>query len=224
MSKAVFVVIDGGDNSGKATQTALLAERLRQEGKTVGTLDFPQYEVNTFGKLIKESLQGQHGDFMSVDPKIASALYAVDRYESKGVLQALLEQNDIVILDRYVSANMLHQGSKIENVLVRQEFLQWLEHVEYGIFGMPKPDLTIALAVSAEDSEAVLKRMIEDGKKAPDQAESDRAHQHRVSECLEWLSAMRDNWNTVRCSSGINGLRSREEIHEEVYKLVAELL
>lgn len=223
MSKAVFVVIDGGDNSGKATQTALLVDRLRKEGKKVGTLDFPQYEVNTFGRLIKESLQGKHGDFLAVDPKIASTLYAADRYEAKGVLQELLAQNDVVILDRYVSANMLHQGSKIENVLERQEFLAWLEHVEYGIFGIPKPDLVIALSVSAEDSEAILARMIEDGSKEPDQAESDRAHQHRVSECLEWLCAMRDNWNTVHCSSGINGLRSREEIHQEVYQLVAEL-
>jgi dTMP kinase len=224
MSKAVFVVIDGGDNSGKATQTALLVERLRAEGRSVGTLDFPQYEVNTFGKLIKESLMGEHGDFLAIDPKIASTLYAADRFESKGVLNELLLQNDVVVLDRYVSANMLHQGAKIDDVLKRQEFLQWLEHVEYGIFGMPQPDLTIALSVSAEDSEAVLKRMIEEGKKQPDQAESDREHQHRVSECLEWLCAMRDNWNTVHCSSIINGLRSREEIHEDVYKLVVELL
>jgi len=223
MSKAVFVVLDGGDNSGKATQTALLVDRLRAEGKRVGTLDFPQYEVNAFGKLIKEALQGKHGDFLAVDPKIASTLYAADRFEAKGVLQELLAQNDVVILDRYVSANMLHQGSKIENVLERQEFLAWLEHVEYGIFGIPKPDLVIALAVSAEDSEAILSRMIEEGSKEPDQAESDRAHQHRVSECLQWLCAMRDNWNTVHCSSGINGLRSREEIHQEVYQLVAEL-
>jgi len=224
MSKAVFVVIDGADNSGKATQTALLVERLRAEGKKVGTLDFPQYTVNTFGKLIKECLAGEHGDFLAVDPKIASTLYAADRFEAKGVLLELLAQNDVVILDRYVSANMLHQGAKFENGEERRQFLEWLDHVEYGIFGMPKPDLTISLSVSPEDTKGILMRMIEEGKKSPDAAEIDRQHQKRVAECLEWLSSVKENWNTVHCSSGINGLRSREDIHEEVYRLVTELL
>jgi dTMP kinase len=222
--KALLIAIDGADNTGKATQTALLVERLRSEGKKVGTLDFPQYTVNTFGKLIKECLVGEHGDFISVDPKIASTLYAADRYEAKGVLLQLLAQNDVVILDRYVSANMLHQGSKIEDKAERTDFLQWLEHVEYGIFGMPLPDLTISLAVSPEDSDAILARMVEEGKKTPDTAETDREHQKRVAQCLDWLSSMKENWITVHCSSGINGLRSREDVHEEVYRLVKELL
>ena len=222
--KATFIVIDGADNSGKATQTSLLVERLRAEGKKVGMLDFPQYTVNAFGKLIRECLDGKHGNFLAIDPKIASALYAADRYETKGVLMEMLTQNDVVVLDRYVSANMLHQGAKIENVDERREFLVWLDHVEYGIFGMPQPDLTIALAVSPEDTNDILKRMIEEGKKAPDTAEADREHQRRVSECLEWLSSMKENWNTVHCSSGIDGLRSREDIHEEVYHLVTQIL
>lgn len=224
MQKAVFIVIDGADNSGKATQTALLVERLRNEGKNVGTLDFPQYTVNTFGKLIKECLVGEHGDFLRVDPKIASTLYAADRFESKGVLLELLAQNEVVVLDRYVSANMLHQGAKIDDVEKRREFLLWLEHIEYGIFGMPIPDLTVSLDVSPEDNAHILERMVEEGKKTPDMAESDREHQRRVSECLQWLSSMKDSWSTVHCSSGINGLRSREDIHEEVYRLVKELL
>jgi dTMP kinase len=224
MKKAVLIAIDGADNSGKATQTALLVERLRAEGKKVGTLDFPQYTVNTFGKLIKECLEGAHGDFMAVDPRIASTLYAADRFEAKGVLLQLLAQNDVVILDRYVSANMLHQGAKIEAVLQRQEFLEWLEHVEYGVFGMPQPDATISLSVSPEDSDAILKRMVEEGKKTPDMAEKDREHQKRVAQCLEWLASVKESWSTVHCSSGINGLRSREDIHEEVHALVSHLL
>jgi len=223
-TKALFIVIDGADNSGKATQTSLLVERLRAEGKKVGTLDFPQYTVNTFGKLIRECLDGKRGDFLSLDPKIASVLYAADRYEAKGVLLEMLAQNDVVVLDRYISANMLHQGAKIQNVDERREFLKWLDHVEYGIFGMPRPDLTIALAVSPQDTNDILERMIEEGKKEPDTAEIDREHQKRVSECLEWLSSMKENWSTVHCSSGIHGLRAREDIHEEVYMRITQLL
>lgn len=224
MQKGKLIVIDGADNVGKATQTALLVSRLKEGGKKVGTLDFPQYTVNTFGKLIKECLKGEHGDFLNVDPKIASALYAADRFEAKGVLLELLAQNDAVILDRYVSANMLHQGAKIADVAQRREFLEWLEHVEYGIYGMPKPDLTISLAVSPEDSNAILARMVEEGKKTADVAETDREHQKRVAQCLQWLSTMKENWITVHCSSGIHGLRSREDIHEEVYKVAVQLL
>src|SRR5690606_18120181 len=133
-------------------------------------------------KLIKECLEGQHGDFLSLDPKIASVLYASDRFEAKGVLCELLAQNDVVILDRYVSANMLHQGAKIADMRERQQFLEWLEHVEYGVFGMPRPDHTLSLAVSPEDSNAILETMIAEGKKTPDTAEIDREHQKRVSE------------------------------------------
>jgi len=223
MKKAKLIVLDGGDNVGKATQTALLLERLKKEGKKVATLDFPQYTVNTFGKLIKECLTGQHGDFMAIDPKIASVLYAADRYESKNQLIGLLEEADVVILDRYVSANMLHQGAKIVDIEKRTEFLQWLESVEYGIFGLPEPDLTIALLVSPEHSHEILMRMVEDGSKTSDVAESDRVHQKGVARCVEWLSSMKKNWITIHCS-GITGLRSREDIHAEIHKLVSDIL
>jgi len=223
MQKAKLIVLDGGDNVGKATQTMLLLERLKSEGYNVGTLDFPQYTNNTFGKLIKECLTGQHGDFMSIDPKIVSVLYAADRFESKNRLLQLLEETDVVILDRYVSANMLHQGAKIADIEKRKEFLEWLESIEYGIFGLPEPDLTIALSVSPEHSSDILLRMVEEGKKTPDSAETDRIHQKGVAQCVEWLSSMKNNWTTVHCSS-IEGLRSREDIHEEVYGIVKPLL
>lgn len=224
MLSGKLIVIDGADNVGKATQTALLVERLRTEGKKVGTLDFPRYEVNTFGKLIRECLMGQRGDFLTIDPKIASTLYAADRFESKGALVELMNSNDVVVLDRYVSANMLHQGAKIEDVSQRHEFLLWLEQVEYGVFGMPQPDLTISLAVSPEDSNAILAKMVADKTKTADVAETDREHQKRVAHCLQWLSTMKENWTTVHCSSGIHGLRSREDIHEEVYNVAVQLL
>lgn len=223
MQKAQLIVLDGTDNSGKATQTKLLIEHLQRENIKVGTLDFPQYETNTFGQLIKECLQGGHGDFLALNPKIASTLYAADRYESKGLLQSLLAQNEVVILDRYVSANMLHQGAKIEDVIQRQQFLSWLDHVEYGVFGMPKPDRTVALDVSLEDNETILTKMVEDGSKTPDIAEKDREHQRRVGQCLTWLASTQESWTVVHCS-GSNGLRSRESIHEEIYGIVQEEL
>lgn len=221
MKHATLIVIDGADNAGKATQTKLLLERLQKEGKNVGTLAYPQYDENVFGQLIRGCLNGEHGDFLSLDPKIASTLYAADRYESKTTLDALLEDCDVVVLDRYVSANMLHQGAKIEDEQERTEFLEWLEGVEYGVFGMPRPDLTIALFLNEEDSVQLLSRMVEQGEKSADKAESDRVHQQMVSACAQWLVASREAWIAVHCSHEEGGVRSREDIHEEIYRIAS---
>lgn len=223
MKQATLIVIDGADNSGKATQADLLRKHLEGEGLRAGTMDFPRYTQNTFGKLIKESLQGLHGDFLQKDPRVASVLYAADRFESKNALQELLDTSDVVVLDRYVSANMLHQGAKIDDEEERKEFLLWLEHVEYEIFGLPKPDLTIMLSVSPEDSERILQEMVKEGTKTPDLAEKDREHQRRVASCMDWLSAMKQNWSTVHCS-GTDGLRSREDIHREIHEVARRII
>ncbi len=223
MKKAKLIVIDGADNSGKATQTELLRIRLAEDGFSVGTMDFPRYTQNTFGKLIKESLLGFHGDFMKKDPRVASVLYAADRFESKDELFKLLEDNDVVVLDRYVSANMLHQGAKIEDEVERKEFMLWLEHVEHDIFGLPKPDLTVMLEVSPEHSEEVLRLMVEQGAKTADVAEQDREHQKRVASCALWLSTIRENWSTIQCSKD-GTLRSREDIYEELVSIVKKIL
>ena len=137
-----LIVIEGIDKSGKATQTRFLVRRLKKEGKRVASVSFPEYKSNLFGKLIKEALAGEHGDFLSLDPFIASTLYAADRYESKEKIEAWLSAGYTVVLDRYVSSNQIHQGGKIRNMRKRVAFLSWLEKVEYGIFRLPKPNIT----------------------------------------------------------------------------------
>jgi dTMP kinase len=221
MKKAQLIIIDGGDNAGKATQVDLLMRRLVSQGQSVSKMDFPQYQQNTFGHLLRDSLDGKHGDFMSLDPKIASTLYAADRFESKKELLRWIEEGRIIIFDRYVSANMLHQGAKIDNADEREEFLQWLDHVEHEIFGMPRPDLTIYLSVPPEKSAALLEYAVGNGTKAADVAESDRDHQTKVAACAAYLSNSRDQWVTVACMQG-DEMRTREDIHEEVYNIVTK--
>jgi len=223
MKKSKIIVIDGGDNVGKATQADLLLRRLSDDGVAAGKMDFPQYNKNTYGHLIKECLDSQHGDFIALDPKIAATLYAVDRYESKPEIDKWLDEGKIIVLDRYVSANMLHQGSKIEDPDKREEFLNWLDHVEYEIFDLPRPDLTIYLNVPPDESEKLLEYVVGMGGKVIDAAESDRMHQAKVAACAEYLSTSRDRWETVECMIDGN-LRTREDIHEEIYKIVAEQL
>ncbi len=220
---AKIIVIDGGDSVGKATQADLLMRRLVTEGVSVGKMDFPRYTQNTYGHLLRECLDGKRGDFLSLDPKIAATLYAADLYESKKELLQWLEEGRVVIFDRYVSANMLHQGAKIDDPDEREEFLRWLDHVEYELFGMPRPDLTIYLDVPPEKSAKLLEYVVGIGAKVPDLAESDREHQEKVAACAAYLSQSRDRWVAIQCMDG-EELRTREDIHEELYTHVMQLL
>lgn len=217
-----LIVIDGGDNVGKATQADLLMRRLVTEGVAVGKLDFPRYSQNTFGHLLQDCLKGQCGDFMQLHPKIAATLFAADRFESKKELETWLEEERVVVLDRYVSANMLHQGAKIDDPDEREEFLRWLDHVEYEIFGMPRPDLTVYLEVPPEESQKLLEYVVEIGAHEADVAEKDRTHQRKVAECANYLRQSRDKWATIQCLDAEGKLRTREDIHEELYKLVKQ--
>ena len=53
-NKGKLIVIDGIDGSGKATQTKILVEKLRQQGLAVETLNFPQYENNFYYQNISK--------------------------------------------------------------------------------------------------------------------------------------------------------------------------
>ena len=222
--KGKLIAIDGGDNVGKATQADLLMRRLVEEGISVGKMDFPRYAQNTYGHLIDDCLKGDCGDFMGLDPKIAATLFAVDRYESKKELMEWLEEGRVVILDRYVSANMLHQGAKIDDPDQREEFLRWLDHVEYEIFGMPRPDITVYLEVPPEESQKLLEYVVSIGAEKPDVAEVDVAHQQKVAECANYLRQSRDKWITVQCLNDEGHLRTREDIHEELFAIVSDQL
>ena len=144
-----FIVIDGTDGSGKATQTELLASKLRRSGLDVAIADFPQYNSKSAG-LVEEYLSGKYGSPDEVGPYRASIFYAADRYDASFVIREWLKQGKIVISNRYVTANMGHQGGKISNPLEKKHFFDWLHELEYEIFNIPRPDLNIILHVPAE--------------------------------------------------------------------------
>lgn len=220
-----LLVIDGGDGAGKATQVGLLVKRLRDQGHKVEALDFPQYTQNTFGKLIRECLDGKRGDFMAVDARIASTLYAADRFETKPRLEQWLQEGKIVVLDRYVSANMMHQGAKIDDPEALEAFLSWLDHMEHEIFGIPRPDLIVYLAVPNKVRVALKARAVEEGKHgaAIDVAERNHEHQEATEDRARRIVASKNNWHMIDCTDG-EDMRTREDIHEGVMDVVTETL
>ena len=125
--KGKLIVIDGTDGSGKTTQIDLLAKRLKKDGFKIKTVDFPEYYKNFFGGFIGHCLSEQYFNFLKVHPKIASVLYAAYRFESSSEIRKWLDGGYIVLANRYVSANQIHQGGKIKSN--KKIFVAFLEKI-----------------------------------------------------------------------------------------------
>ncbi len=226
--KGKLIVIDGTDGSGKATQVDLLVKHLKQEGKKVKVVDFPDYYENFFGQFIGHCLSEQYYNFIKVHPKIASVLYAADRFESSGKIEKWLKEGNVVIANRYASANQIHQGGKIANTKKREAFLKWLATMEYEVFKIPKPDVVFYLSVPIP---FVLKLLAERNKntkrgylgKKKDVHEKDVTFLENSRKSALWLAKTQKNWLKVDCVKG-ETLRTRDDIHEEIFNKIKKVL
>ncbi len=228
MKKGKLIVIDGIDGSGKATQVALLEKRLRKEKIKVKTIDFPRYQDNFFGKLIGEYLSGVYGDFIGMDPRVASIMYAADRFETSDIIRKWLDAGYVVVADRYVSANQIHQGGKISDSKERREFLKWLDVMEYSVFKIPRPDMVIYLDVPFEVSMGWLKKKVAQRKKTylkgrKDVAEDNLLHLKTSRETALGLQKQNKDWEKVECCKGTVCMLP-EGVHELVFALVQKKL
>jgi dTMP kinase len=226
--KGKLIVIDGTDGSGKATQVDLLMKRLKADGHTVKTVDFPEYYNNFFGKFIGHCLSEQYYNFVNVHPKIASVLYAADRFESKTEIEGWLAKGYVVIANRYVSANQIHQGGKIKNTKKRQAFIEWLDEMEHEVFKIPRPDVIFYLSLPIAISKKLMaERNKKDARaylgKKQDVHEKDNNFLENSRASALWLAKTQKNYVQIDCSKK-NDLRTREDIHEELYSKAIKLL
>lgn len=226
--KGKLIVIDGTDSSGKATQTKLLIDHLKRDGKNVKVVDFPDYYSNFFGAFIGHCLSEQYYNFVKVHPKIASVLYAADRFESKEKIKKWLNGGNIVVANRYASANQIHQGGKIANTKKRESFLKWLAEMEYKVFKIPKPDAVVYLDVPIP---IILKLIKERNKnsnrgylgKKKDVHEKDVKFLENSRKSALWLTKTQKGWIKIECAKG-GVLNTRENIHEEIYGKIKKIL
>jgi dTMP kinase len=227
-TKGKLIVIDGTDGSGKATQAAFLAARLKKEGYKVASIDFPKYDENFFGAFIGRCLSRQYYNFVKVHPKIASVLYAADRWESKEKIENWLKKGYVVIADRYASANQIHQGGKIKSEKKRREFLQWLDEMEYKVFKIPRPNLVLYLSlplqtmrqlIAKRDTKAVRAYL----GKGQDVHEKDMKHLENARESA--LKLLKELNNFKKIDSAPQGeLLPPAVIHEKVYEEVLKII
>ena len=218
MEKGIFIAFEGIDRSGKATQSKLLAEHLKEKEQPVVLIHFPQYGKRSAG-LIKNYLEGKYGSAEEVGPYRASIFLAVDRYDKSFEIRQYLEQGTTVISDRYWASNVGHQGGKIQDGEERKKFFQWLYHLEFKIFTIPQPDLTLLLKTSPE-----LTQRLVAGQKKGDIHENDIKHERNALRAyLEVAEEFPEQFKIIECVENQQFL-SPELIHQRVWKIVESFL
>ena len=217
-----LIVIEGTDGSGKSTQFALLTSRLEQEQIAFQKLVFPRYSEPS-SALIRMYLGGQFGTSpSSVNAYAASTFYAVDRYASyKMDWGQWYENGGLVVSDRYTTSNAVHQASK-EPEENREEFLAWLYDLEYGKLGLPKPDLILYLDVPTDFTETMMRRREQDTNTHADIHEQDLSYLAACRQCGR-AAAEFYGWKVIQCVRD-GKMRTIEDIHEEIYRLVRQCL
>lgn len=212
--KGTLIVLEGIDGSGKATQSSLLEQALRAEGREVLHISFPDYESES-SALVRMYLNGEFGsDPADVNPYAASLFFALDRFASFWKKwKPFYEAGGIVIADRYTTSNMVHQMTKMDGREEREQFLQWLEDTEYGKLGLPQPDAVILLDMPLAVSEALVRRRAEAGG-SMDIHEQHAEYLRRCHDAYQML-ADRCGWQRVACTEG-GRLLEPERIAEQV--------
>lgn len=217
-------VIDGTDGSGKKTQTKLIRERLINEGYKLSSVPFPNYPSLSSGP-VRMYLEGEISENANdISAKAASTFYAVDRYITYNKdMKKYYEDNETILLqDRYTSANIIHQGSKIISKYGLDskrldEFIEWNINLEHNDLELPKPSLTFFMNVPIETVLKLIENRPDEitGNSKKDIHERDITHlENSLKSGL--YAAKKLGWYVVDCiKDGV--LRSIEEINEEIY-------
>ncbi len=215
------IAIEGCDGAGKATITEMLAQYLTEMSKkSVARVSFPRYRETAAGEILWRFLKSPNAkeyNFLNMAPKAASLLYASDRRESLPYLQTLIQSHDVLIFDRYVESNMIHQGSKLE-VDEQEAFAEWISHLEYGEFELPRPDIIFYLSLPFEISMKRAKLRAESEGRSPDIGE-DNVEYMRTSALTGKRYAAQLGWQIIDCMYG-----EREATREEVFESILYIL
>lgn len=218
-----IIVIEGTDCSGKETQSKLLEKRLKEMGKNCIRFDFPMYDTPT-GKIVGGSYLGkpeiseslfQEGA-VNVDPHVICLYYAADRKYNMPKILEYLEKDYYVLLDRYTTSNLAHQGSKIKDKDERFNMYQWIDKLEYWLLGLPKPNKTIFLHVPYEKTLELRKN-----RTTIDEHEKSIEHLKSAEEAYIELSELY-NWDKIECIKN-DKLRSVEDINNEIINIIKEI-
>lgn len=219
-----LIAIDGVDASGKQTHAELLYEKLKKEGYCVRKISFPAYDSPS-STLVKMYLSGEFGkNAEEVDAYAASSFFAADRFATFRTDWGEDYKNGAVIIaDRYVSSNMIHQASKLAEHK-KDAFLEWLDDFEYEKYGLPRPDITVFLDMPPKFGAELMR---ERENKFSHQSEKD-IHERDGGYLLKSYEnacfvAEKYGWKRISCVDG-ESVRTIDDINDELYELVKGIL
>ena len=134
MKRALFITFEGGEGTGKSTQTALLAERLRQSGNQVVETREPggSPDADAIRKLL---VTGETGRW-SVTAEILLNYAARESHLRQTIVPAL-ENGAIVICDRFADSTRAYQG------YAGNGDKDLIEQLDRKVVGVNQPDLTL---------------------------------------------------------------------------------
>lgn len=217
-----LIVIEGScDGVGKSVQYKLLIDRLQKDKKNIITTHhFPSYGTYQ-GRPVEEYLKGNYGKISSLSPYFVNSLYAQDRAITwvTGLKQEY-DKGNIIVLDRYTTSSLIYQSSVIDDKKEKDEFIDYVYDYEYNKIGIPEPDLVIFLHVPFELARSLKSKRTNNEGIKNDIHESDYEYLKRASDTSIDI-ANKYNWSFIECSCN-NEMRSIEDIHEDIYKLVKE--
>ncbi len=217
--KGIIISIEGTDGAGKHTQQQLLSKELQEMGYDIFEQSFPHYESDSSAP-VKMYLSGELGSTANcLDAYQASVLYAVDRMCTyKKTIEPHYEAGKIILFDRYVQSNAIHQCSKIDDKEEKMDFINWEEDLEYNLMGLPRPNIIFFIEMPVEKSLELARARAEykTGTKK-DIHEEDSSHLQKAYDNGLWL-AKKLGWTIIHCVDAKGNLKSIEEIHEEIMK------
>ena len=191
---------------------------------------FPNYENNSSWP-VKEYLSGNiTKDPDGVSSKAASCFYAIDRYISykQNIEKYYNDEKTIILFDRYISSNLLHQGGKIfkkyNDFSKLDSFGDWVLNLECNDLELPLPTQVFFLHIPVEYSIKLMKDR--DNKFSHSQKkdihETDANHL-KNAEASGLYYAKKFNWKIIECIKD-GKLRSIEDINDEIYSTIKVLI
>jgi len=185
----MIIVIEGGDQAGKLTQSTLLEKALKKRKIKTKVFHFPDYKT-PIGKEIKKYLDGKR----KFPPQVIHCLLAANRWEKLNEILAAQEKNSVLIMNRYYHSNLIYG-------IVNGMKQKWLENLDVGL---PKADLVILLDVTQKES---FRRQ----KTYRDKFEKNEEFLRKISKMYR-IIAKKKHWKIIDAS------KSKQEIHEEILK------
>lgn len=216
----ILLAIEGADGVGKNSAATRIVDELNAAGRRATMLSFPRYGETVGGVALGQFLAGSLP--VPVTPHAAAVLYALDRFESRGVIEAAMATHDVVVFDRYIASNMAYQAAKLPPEDARA-MLAWILKLELEQFGLPRPTLSIYLDTPWDLARDLIlqKRQRSYTDRSYDEHEADTALQLRVRDAYAAMveDGLLGPWHRVSASEG-GTMRPREAITAEIRGLL----